>query len=162
MKYVKQFCLFTILFLLNTVSLTSQNSVVASGLEASGSGGQISSSIGQITYQNFEASNGSLSEGLQQAYETFIISSTSELLNDLQVRMYPNPTTDRIILQIDNQDLKDLQYQLMDAQGRLLEIQDLQSSHTEINFQKKAIGHYFIQLSSESLPLKTFKIIKNH
>jgi len=146
---------------LSNYSLSAQSGTVTSGQEASGSGGSLSASLGQVVYQTYTSSGGTLSEGLQQAYEIFIITNTTEIEFDLDVQVYPNPTTDKITLEITEQGLSDLKYRLLDVQGKILMTQDLQSPRTEINFLEKAAGIYFVQLISDSQLLKTFKIFKN-
>ena len=54
-------------FLLVSFSVYSQQSTLSSGSEATGSGGVVSYSVGQVFYQNLTGSNGNfISEGLQQ------------------------------------------------------------------------------------------------
>jgi hypothetical protein len=48
----------------------NQESIVASGGDASGSGGSSSYSAGQVFYSNYTGSNGSETQGVQQADET--------------------------------------------------------------------------------------------
>ncbi len=50
--------------------VNAQESIVASGGDASGSGGSSSYSVGQVFYSNYTGSNGSEAQGVQQADET--------------------------------------------------------------------------------------------
>ena len=51
---------------LGLTGLQAQESVNATGGDASGSGGSVSYSVGQITYQTHTGINGSVAEGVQQ------------------------------------------------------------------------------------------------
>jgi hypothetical protein len=69
----------------------SQEAIPASGGDASGSGGTLSFTVGQLGYSSNSGSNGSVAEGVQQPYE---ISTTVgiELSNiSLDFIAYPKP-----------------------------------------------------------------------
>ena len=48
---------------------TAQESINATGGDASGSAGSASYSVGQVAYQTLAGTNGSIAEGVQQAYK---------------------------------------------------------------------------------------------
>ena len=62
---------FLILFIFISLVSISQESVNASGGNATGSGGSISYTIGQIDYIEASGVGGSVNQGIQQAYEIF-------------------------------------------------------------------------------------------
>ena len=62
----------TILFIA-TIGLFAQSQTTASGGEASGSGGTVSYTVGQTAYQTNVGTGGTVTEGLQQAYEIFSV-----------------------------------------------------------------------------------------
>ena len=55
-----------IVLLIRFASIQAQQSVVASGGEASGTGGTMSFSAGQVLYSTYFGSNGSVIQGVQQ------------------------------------------------------------------------------------------------
>ena len=59
---------FTFFSLLATLELSAQENTVASGGKATGSGGTVSYSVGQVVYTTNAGTNGSLSQGVQQPY----------------------------------------------------------------------------------------------
>ena len=64
--------------LLGLTSLQAQTAIIASGGNASGSGGSMSFSVGQIVYNTNSGTNASVAEGVQQPYE---ISVFTEIRN---------------------------------------------------------------------------------
>jgi len=70
-----------LLFGLGLTGLQAQESVNAAGGNASGSGGTVSYTVGQVVYTTKTGTNGSVAEGVQQAYE--ISDPTGEVSNFL-------------------------------------------------------------------------------
>jgi len=138
----------------------AQQASIASGGDASGSGGSVAYSVGQIVYTTHTGSNGSVAQGVQQAYEISITTGLLETDIKLNLSAYPNPTTNYLMLQIDNFD-KALSYQLYDISGKLLESNTLVANSTTIKMEQLATGNYFLKVIQNNKEVKTFKIIKN-
>jgi hypothetical protein len=139
--------------------LYSQEIVTTAGGEATGSG-TVSYSIGQVVYSNTTGSNGSVSQGVQQAYE--IVDAIGEAVEiNLELTAYPNPTNSALTLNIGNYNNQNLSYRLCDMQGKLLDSKKVIHSSTEIGMQGLPASTYLLNIvDSESL-IKTFRIIKN-
>ena len=156
--------LLTFAFSLSTV--TAQESVNATGGNASGSGGSASYSIGQLGYQTHTGTNGSVAEGVQQTYEISVVSAIEEAEGiNLSVSAYPNPATDYLQLKVESEKLKDLSFQLFDMNGKLLQTKKLTGTETQIEMSNLVPATYFVKVveTSHDLSLKevkTFKIIK--
>ncbi len=153
----------TLLFLLSgsTFTLYAQNNTVASGGQAAGIGGSASYTIGQIVNSSLTGSNGSLIQGLQQPYEISIVTSTTDLAFDINAQVYPNPTTDQLVLNIVNQELKNLRYILVDIQGKTIASDRINKSASRINMSSLSNGTYFLRVFSNKQQVKSFQIIKN-
>ncbi len=140
-----------------------QHGFAATGGDSQDKGGSISYSIGQIAYQTASSTSGSVSEGIQQAYEIFIITSAPGLAAvTLDVSAYPNPVRDLLVLAV-NEDLSNqsLMYQLTDMKGRIIYRQTIHQTKNEINMQHLPAGNYFLQVTSSSRGKNMlFKIIK--
>lgn len=150
-----------LLLLLSSFKLSAQNSTLSSGGQATGTGGSVSYSIGQITYSSLSGTNGSLIQGVQQPYEISIITSINDLAIDLKAQAYPNPTTDQLILSIGSNEFKNLRYVLVDLQGKVLKSDRIINSNSSINFSNLSNGSYFLRLLLNNKQVKTFQIIKN-
>ena len=78
MRY-RQVKLIAILLLgLGLIELQAQEAIPASGGDASGSGGSVSYSIGQVVYQTHTCTSGSVAEGVQQSFEILVVTAIEE------------------------------------------------------------------------------------
>ena len=152
---------FILLLICGSFKLYAQNNNVSSGGQAIGTGGSVSYSIGQIAYSSLSGTNGSLIQGVQQPYEISIITSITDVAIDLKAQVYPNPTTDQLVLSIGNQELKNFQYVLVDIQGKRLKSDRINNTATTINVSKLSNGTYFLRILSNNKQIKTFQIVKN-
>ncbi len=151
-----------LLLCLGLTSVQAQEGTTASGGEAKGSGGSVSYSIGQVVYNTNTGTNGSMSEGIQQPYEIFVVTGLEEVNGiNLIISAYPNPTTDVLILKVENYKNENLTYQLYDISVHLLENNKLYTNQTSIVMSNFVSGTYFLKVTENNKEVKTFKIIKN-
>jgi hypothetical protein len=145
---------------LSTVS--GQNAIPASGGNATGSGGSVSYSVGQVVYTTNFGTNGSVAQGVQQPYEISIVIGLEEAKEiNLMVSAYPNPTKEFLNLKVENYNVENLSYQLFDIQGKLLESKKIESKETTIVTSNLAPATYFLKVIESNREIKTFKIVKN-
>lgn len=138
----------------------AQTSVNASGGNATGSGGSVAYSIGQVVYTTNTDASGSVSQGVQQAYEIFTVGIKETKLN-ISLSVFPNPTADNLTLQISDYNNEKLSYQLLDMQGKLLNNGQVTTQQTQINTANLPAATYLINvLNQENKKIQTFKIIK--
>jgi len=147
------------LFLLGIAGINAQNSVVTAGGDALGSGGSISQTIGQIAYTTNQSNDGSVAQGVQQAFEISVVSVTNTELN-LNITAYPNPTTKYLNLNVMDSNFNNLSYAIYDLQGRIIKNEKITTTNTLIDMQGLAIATYFIKVKQNQQVQKTFKIIK--
>ena len=155
MRKVLTLCLFFLLTLVN-----AQNNTVASGTTATGSTGSATYSIGQIVYQTNNGSSGTISQGMQQAFEIVTLSTNDVPQIQLVAIVYPNPTVQNVTLSIKDFDITNLNYQLFDIQGRIISNGKITQNETQIEMSHLQSAHYFLKVSQANKDLKTFKIIK--
>lgn len=152
---------FLCLFGLGLTGLQAQESVNATGGNASGSGGSVSYSVGQVAYQTHTGTNGSVAEGLQQPYEISVVTGIEEVKGiNLSVTAYPNPTADYLTLSINEFDSSDLTYQLFDINGKLLQTEKITNNQTSIAMSNLVPATYLVKVTQSNKAIKTFKIIK--
>ncbi len=130
MKKTKLIFIFLLSFALTETK--AQQSTIATGGEASGAGGTVSYSVGQVSYTNITNSNGYINEGVQQPYEFFTVGISTNNNISLAYTAYPNPTVSSINLKVENTSLENLSYQLYDISGKLLINQKITSNITSI------------------------------
>jgi len=151
-----------LLLALGTAGLQAQETVPATGGDASGSGGSSSYTVGQLFYTTITGTNGSVTQGLQQPYEISVITGIEEAKGiDLNVSAFPNPTTDVLNLEIGNYDNTNLSYQLFDMQGRMVVSKKITGDHTSIGTGNLVSATYFLRVLEDNKEIKSFKIIKN-
>ena len=147
---------------LGLTGLQAQTSVNATGTNASGSGGSVSYSVGQVVYTNNTGTNGSVAQGVQQAFEILVVTGLEQAKGiNLSVSAYPNPTTDYLTLSIGEFDISNLSYQLYDMNGKLLQNAKITGNQTSIAMGNLVPANYFVKVIQGNKEVKTFKIIKN-
>jgi len=158
---------------ISLTELQAQETTNASGGNASGNGGTVSYSVGQVVYTtNSGGSNGSVAQGVQQPFEISVITELEEAKGiTLHCLVYPNPTTDILTLTIEG-DVIQSQYiaYLYDINGKLLLNKILSENLTAISMGNLAPATYFLKIVetkhalsqniNKSQEIKSFKIIK--
>ncbi len=97
MKYKK--IKLSLLLLSICITAQAQQATTASGGDASGIGGSIAYSIGQVVFTTNTNVSGTVSRGIQKAYEIFTLSIKETELK-ISLSVFPNPTSDNLTLQI--------------------------------------------------------------
>jgi hypothetical protein len=138
----------------------AQKNTLAAGGDASGPGGTVSYSIGQIDYVTATGTGGVITQGLQQPYEIFIVGREEKEMG-LPISVYPNPTEDWIILDVGDRVAQEMQYVLYDMHGKSLTAQHLFTSQTQISMKDLAKTTYFLRVLEGDIEIRSFKIIKN-
>ena len=139
----------------------AQSGTNASGGNASGSGGSVSYSAGQVVYNTHSGTNGSSAQGVQQPYEISVIAGLKETRIGLSCTAFPNPTTDLLTLCVDNFLNQEVQYQLYDVNGKLIDTKKVTEKNTAIPMDGLAKSSYFLKITKNNKEVKTFKIILN-
>jgi hypothetical protein len=143
-------------------TIQAQNTIPASGGNASGSGGSASYTVGQIVYITSSNSNGSVAQGVQQPYEISVVTAVEKAKDiSLEIVVYPNPVTDFAKLKIKNYEVENLRYQLYDIHSSLLQDNKIVGNETNIIMSNLLPATYFLKVTDINKVIKTFKIIKN-
>lgn len=144
--------------LLGLGGLHAQESPTASGGEATGLGGTTNYSIGQVVYTANTGTNGSVAQGVQQPYEISVTLGVNETTINLEMNVYPNPTTNYLTLKV--RDTSKFTYQLFDVQGKVIKNKEIKTISTTIKMGELPNATYFLKVTSNNQLIKTFKIIK--
>jgi hypothetical protein len=141
--------------------LLSQEAIPASGGMATGTGGTVSYTVGQVAYTTVISSSGTVTQGVQQPYEIHVVTELEEARGiSLEFSVYPNPTSDMLKLMVVNYAANNLTYELYDIQGNLLRKMIITGDETIIEVGNLAPAAYFLKITDDQTELKTFKIIK--
>lgn len=80
---------------------------------------------------------------------------------NISLTAYPNPTIDKLSLEISQYNNENLLFQVLDLQGKLLNIGQITSKQILIEFSNLPSATYFVNvLNEENKNIKSFKIIK--
>ena len=150
-----------IITLICSVGLQAQETVPATGGDATGAGGSSSYTVGQVVYTTNTGTNGSVAQGVQQHYEISIVIGIEQLDAIVEMSVFPNPTTYNLNLKIVSEKLENLSYQIYNLQTKLIESKKVTSNNTSIDMGYLPKATYFLTLMSNNQTVKTFRIIKN-
>lgn len=139
----------------------SQEAIPAAGGDASGLGGTLSFTVGQLVYSSNSGSNGSVAEGVQQPYEISTTVGIELSTISLDFIAYPNPTINNIVLSIKDFNNEKLNYQLYDMSGKLLKSNKVNAINTTIDMSELPVSNYVLNINNDSSTIKSFKIIKS-
>jgi Secretion system C-terminal sorting domain len=139
----------------------AQKSVVASGGNATGTGGKVSYSIGQVAYTTATGTGGKVTQGVQQPFEIVTLGTDNFPEITVTMAVYPNPTTSLVNLTVDNFDFEKLQFYLTDINGKQLQSRKIIDAETQIEMENLPQAVYFLNVLENNKTIKTFKIIKN-
>lgn len=138
----------------------AQDSVNASGGDATGSGGTAAYSIGQLVYTTNTGATGEVAQGVQHAYEIYTV-SIDETQQNVSLNIFPNPTTDYLTLQVNDYKNEKWSFQVFDVHGQLLSNGQIVSEQTQISMNNLASASYYVNVvNQENKNIKSFKIIK--
>jgi len=156
-----------IIFTILLSTIQAQQTIPTTGADATGTGGSVNYTVGQVVYMTNSGINGSVAEGVQQPYEISVVIGIEQAKDiNLSCTVFPNPTNDFLTLKIENYKIKNLSYQFFGINGELISKKKLISNLTTISLAKLPSGTYFLKViltnHDSHQPIKTFKIIKNH
>jgi len=162
MKHKKAKLSAVLLFWLGLAGLQAQAVIPATGGNASGIGGLVSYSVGQVFYTTNRGTNGSVAQGVQQAFEiTDLTGIETPRGITLQYSAFPNPTSGFLKLKVEDFNMENLFYQLYDMSGKLLEYKMVKENETIIVMSQLVSATYFLKVIQNTKEVKSFKIIKN-
>ena len=127
-----------VLFAVSQVN--SQTSISSSGASITGSGGISSYTIGQLVYTTNNQNNGSIAQGVQQAFEFQILNNSEILFENLTLLTFPNPTSDNLVLSLSDTFKAKLEYTLFDMQGK--QIMTGQISNTKTTIERTVLAKW--------------------
>ncbi len=147
--------------LLYSFAAKAQQAIDASGQNATGTGGSVSYSVGQIVYTTNSGTNGTVAQGVQQPYEISVVLGINHPEINLVMTVSPNPTTNFVTLKVADYQFDTLTYQLFDETGRQLQSGQTATTETQITIGDLPSAIYFLKIADKNTTLKTFKILKN-
>jgi hypothetical protein len=161
MKHQRKILSIFFLFGFCIAVVQGQETIPATGGNASGSGGSVSYTVGQVTYNTFSGTNGTVAQGVQQPFEISVVTAikNTEEIN-LEFLVYPNPTSGLTKLVFKSSDYENMRFQLFDINGVLLQDKKVESMETEISIENLSSSVYFLKVIKDNMEVNVIKIVK--
>ena len=156
---MKSIVLTILIALLFTPWTLAQNLEIvgSAGTETTNSAGSVAFTVGELVVSTETTTAGTISQGYHQV---FITATAIDEIADLNMSVYPNPTSDLLI--IESESLSDFQLvQIFDLNGQL--VWQWNGSHPidnriEVNVSGFAAGSYLLRFDDQV----TYNVIKSH
>jgi len=160
---MKKISLFIIALGVSTFSMaqTADPQLVStSGASFSNGSYQLDWSIGEVVTATHTEGNYTLTQGFHQ--DKYTVVSVEDLAIEMNVSVYPNPTTDFVTLNF--QDAENIGANsgltLTDMNGKIILQENITETEKQLDFSNYSPGIYFITVTESGKKLKNFKIIK--
>ena len=140
--------------------LTAQEAFVSSANEATGTGGSLSYSVGQLITSSQTADNTTIDVGIQLPLQIFTLSNPEVKSVQLTAKAFPNPSTDFVVLSLLDLGFEGMQYALYNLNGGLVSEASISEAETTVDLRELAAGTYVLHVTQSLKDIKTFKIIK--
>lgn len=123
---------------------------------------QITWTIGEVMVESIIRSDyGIFTQGFNQPYTTAQTAIQENQFNVNNLRVYPNPATDKLYITTDEVLETSSVWQLTDLTGRLLQQGNIQSKNTEIDITHIPQGEYILHVNDSNADIQSTIIIKN-
>jgi hypothetical protein len=160
MKHLAQMLI--VFGLIGCETLPAQQTIASSGGNAAGNGGTVSYTIGQVAYIINASSSGTVTQGCQQPYEILVLTGLEEAKGiNIEWMVYPNPSSDFVMLTVSSYESDDLGYRVYDSDGRLIQSKRITDKETIIEIGNLLPASYYLNIYDSRKEIKTFKLIKN-
>ncbi len=153
--------------ILQAQSLSPQ-SINAAAVSFSQPNGKLSFTVGElVVLSSIDSDGNQLGGGFTNSAAISVVNTTPLMVTegtDVQVELFPNPTTDLLTLSIKSAKLDNFSIEIFDAQGKIMANDNYSSlaKNIGINTSNWSAGIYFlIMKEAKGTTLAHFKIVKN-
>lgn len=139
----------------------AQQAFVSGGGDFNNGSGNISLSLGQVFFQHTEDLELKISEGVQQPFEFYLVYTLDPILSDYSVRLYPNPASDLIYLEVNSgPEIQQLNFTVTDLNGRKVTSGQMERDLTSLHLAAWVPGLYLLTLFVEDEPIFSKQFMK--
>lgn len=154
------------LFFILTQTAYSQDLWAISEAQAIVNHNALDYTIGQITYRDKTQKPKSTLGDVQYAYDIFNL-NLNDKKEDSAVKLFPDPTSSFLVLEVANYNYDNLSYQITDMHGKTLETSQikrdaLNKNRTQVDVILLPISSYILNVFEADRKLESFKIIKTN
>jgi hypothetical protein len=152
----KAICILLLLPFIGQAQSTELNVFSSSGNHFSNGSVEVSFTIGETVISTESNTNNTLTQGFHQTNWVFM--GVENFESTLEISVFPNPSSDDLFIQTTY--FEGLNYELYDAQGKLVLEGALTEETTRLSISKLAPAQYNLSIRSGKQLNKTFKLIK--
>lgn len=145
-----------VLILVGGAQIHGQQAVVPAGGEATGSGGTVSWTLGQVDYEASQSSGGNVQRGVQQPYEWLVMSADEAARPTVSV--WPNPTADQVRLEWNEPLPAGARFLVSSSTGALIDEGPVTGTTLTIQLERQASGQYVVRIMSRDRILNTLTL----
>jgi len=147
-----------VLTVFSVLTAYGQKVVSSGGSSFKNSAGQIDYTIGEPVIQLLATSDCMLTQGYHQP--TLSIIEVRHLNADFIAEVFPNPTVATLKLKLE--DHEGVSYQVFNADGKVLESNNVTNNLTSIDVENFTKGYYTLRLiDADNKKLKSYKFLKH-
>jgi hypothetical protein len=162
---MKKNALFVILIFFVNLANFAQNSnlqiLTTAGDSFIKSDYQLDWTIGELQTETYEGTAITITQGFQQAdYKKTATKIENTDINPIYISVFPNPTTDYALINIENIELNGFKLCVTDILGKTLFNSDLTSNCTQINLTNYNEGVYMVVIKQNKKIVKILKTIR--
>ena len=140
-------------------SQTTNSVVASSGGSGSVGGVSLNWTMGEPISKTLSNGTTTLGAGFQQGALT--VTSIDEKTTDATfLTVFPNPTTDKVIIKQSQAEAKKLHYDLYSLDGKVLASAQINSTEQTVDFSTLTKGIYIIKVYSDKEVIKSYRIMK--
>jgi hypothetical protein len=139
----------------------AQTAVLSSGIsKISQPGGSVTYSVGQLFFNEISQTSAKIEEGVQHANEIYVVNVYDDDSSDSVLKVYPNPFTNYLIVEIMNIDHLKMHYRMDDVFGNICIEGDIENRLTKIDLSALYPAIYLLEVYADQSRLKTWIILK--
>lgn len=129
----------------------------SNGLNAQQPGKRYDATLGEVMTVTYTSADGSmtLTQGFHQPECASVMVPTHDLIDEWQVKIYPNPASAWLHLQYVHTGMNDLQVRTWNAAGALVSDWQTSPPHSVIDCSQYASGLYFLEIQDPETGRKT-------
>ncbi len=116
-------------------------------------------SIGEAMNTEIDNGENQIAQGFLQVTVLGKTVSIEERI-DFELNVFPNPVSQYLQIELEEQPGQDVKYFLLDISGRLVSSSEIENMVTEVDFKNVESGTYFLQLVSPEKKSQVVKIQK--
>jgi len=142
------------------VTVTAQEVVASSGSSGTITGYKVDWTLGEPVIETLTGPANILTQGMHQT--NLLVTGLEEMIvPGLEVRVYPNPTSDLLMIEVIQTGNDLFRYELFDITGRKIVLKKMNSNIEEIDMGSYVSGVYLLNvLNPNRKHVKVCKIIK--